>query len=1048
MRREVLKKFGSICLVCALVFSVIPYEVVSAKQNILKKETVVTNAGKSSSNSNSERKIFLSGEGKENDPYLISNASELKDVLDAIDGKWNRGKFNFAYFKLTSDISMNNVKIHEQEKNKQDFSGEFDGNGHTISELDATALFYGLDGRVKNLNIKNSKFSVAAIAQKGSEKTEITNCNLDKDVTITIIGKNITIERGGMIGKAHYIKNCVSKATYNVDLGSERSGGNIGGIVGSVSEIEGCTFEGELNVYGDGRDEDIQIGGVTGSAYNCLRCNNKGKISVARTSKYYLDDLLGGVIGRGTARLCNNSANINLSNSDIDIGGIIGRGNVRFCSNSGNITGGRSVGGLVAIADTKFAAGIYSSYNTGNVTGKKYVGGLAGIAKEKYRICNSYTCGKVNKEGNNAEIGIAVGNSDAAIYDKVYYQRQDSLNGAGNCQDIEGLEEKTEQELKSEVILEKLDDVSDYSVKSEYIHHWKLNSLNNGYPDLVVETVVENDTELREVSVESDKKIYYAYLTLKAKPYTVKSIKLKEADYYDGKYHIDYSGIKTTQSTAIGISIEKKDLKVQGFKYEQGSRLVFASSYLATESNSRNKINVKKEKSEKKYYCIGSDFVSVVQIGGYPSKYTTKTSGVKFIYNWEDDNRCADSLLDYITKTYRSRKITHSSRLNCDVSKPVTKKEKILSFRTGFHGSEVRFVWRKKGDIKWNMDYRLTFSKLKDFGVNGTTLQMRFLEDYVVNVYKKETSDEKEYYTVDDDNSLGDEFYGNIMNVKIPKLRRKPAPKIKIDVDNLTINIKNGMQISFDKNEWYTIYPYSKNGTYMDGYFDYENIYDSATDIYTCCKVESISLVDRRYCKYLDKDIDYGAFGQYIGKDIYVRTLGKNNLPSEIATVHLPDEMSYGPELSTTSVNGKIVVKDITRGKDDILSNPKYEYCIGEDIDYVIGYIEPKIDIYDKYDTLIKWKDLKEGMEINNKLSTKYTHIIYKAIGDAENGITKVTKKSYSKTFRFMEKGKGGDLKNTDIYIRRKGDKSSGTLPSMAVHYIVNGDLTGLNKED
>ena len=526
--------------------------------------------------------------------------------------------------------------------------------------------------------------------------------------------------------------------------------------------------------------------------------------------------------------------------------------------------------------------------------------------------------------------------------------------------------------------------------------------------------LIINNDDMRDISVESDKKIYYAYLPLKTKAYMLKSKNIKEADYYDGQYHIDYSSIKTSKSTSIGIAVENKDYNVKGFKSEQGSRYVFVSSFEADDENAKSSVKMKKEKTEKKYQCLGSDFVSVIQIAELPSKYTSKTSSIKFNYNWEDGNRRGVKLLDILTKSYYGIKESYSSKGYKSKAARITNKVDPSN-----SDGDISFIWRKKGDIKWNSDYTLTFNKLLAYGMNGTALQMRFLENCRIDAYKIGIEDGQEFYDEDTVNSIDESFYGNILNVKIPKLKKKTSPKVKIDAVNMTIGIKNGMQVSFDQKNWYTIFPYSKNGRYVRTYFDEEiNSYDEVENHATCRKINSISLLDSK-------------FQAYLGKNIYVRLLGKNNLPSEIATVHLPNAMSDAPKLNVVNTNGTLVIQDITKGTNDTLSNVQYEYCIGEDIDYLNMKKSEFESEY--YDTTIKWNKLKVGDKISNKLNSRYTYKFY-IIGESDDGPIKIKTKSCSRTVHLSENNYG-DLNNMDLYVRRKGDKSSTTLPSNSAHY-------------
>ena len=84
---------------------------------------------------------FSCGSGTESDPYKISNANDLKRLAtDVNGGTYYSGK----YFKLTGDIDLSNVYIHEPIGSLKEgffsdtinsFQGTFDGDGYTISGL-------------------------------------------------------------------------------------------------------------------------------------------------------------------------------------------------------------------------------------------------------------------------------------------------------------------------------------------------------------------------------------------------------------------------------------------------------------------------------------------------------------------------------------------------------------------------------------------------------------------------------------------------------------------------------------------------------------------------------------------------------------------------------------------------------------------------------------------------------------------------------------------------------------------------------------------------
>lgn len=115
---------------------------------------------------------FAGGDGSLLSPYLISNAQQFMaiDALDSTDGK---------YFKLINDIDMTGVESTTYPNEwgncfiANPFRGTFDGNGHSMinldKETDSVAIFGCLDSAtVKNLVITESGSNRIAVNAGGT----------------------------------------------------------------------------------------------------------------------------------------------------------------------------------------------------------------------------------------------------------------------------------------------------------------------------------------------------------------------------------------------------------------------------------------------------------------------------------------------------------------------------------------------------------------------------------------------------------------------------------------------------------------------------------------------------------------------------------------------------------------------------------------------------------------------------------------------------------------------------------------------------------------
>ena len=202
------------------------------------------------------------------------------------------------------------------------FTGSFDGQNHTISNLSINRLndnyvgLFGLigeGGEVKNVGVINvnitGKSDVGGLA--GINYGEISNSNTD----------------GAITGESQ-----------------------IGGLVGSNSN--GTVS----NSYSTGNVTGYSTGNVTGESFD-----------------------VGGLIGNNYKGNISNSYSTGNVTGEQKVGGLVGntyKGNISNSYSTGNVTGESDrVGGLVG---ENWDGNISNSYSTGNVTGEAGVGGLVG----------------------------------------------------------------------------------------------------------------------------------------------------------------------------------------------------------------------------------------------------------------------------------------------------------------------------------------------------------------------------------------------------------------------------------------------------------------------------------------------------------------------------------------------------------------------------------------------------------------------------------------------------------------------------------------------
>lgn len=213
--------------------------------------------------------IQVPGSGTEEDPYIISNTQEFKDVL----GKSKDG----TYYKL-SDNFDNTEEITTPISN---FHGSLDGNGKTI-----------------NVNIDNSKGTNYSVGLFSVNDGQISNLN----VAGKIVGGRSTAT-GGICAYNYsgVISNCNNYAEV---IGTD----TVGGICGCDWYDDGKFLQ--CNNYGNISGNE-QVGGICGSSKGSVKeCENRGSVTAA---KYYA----GGIVGKNCSSMedervekCKNYGNV------------------------------------------------------------------------------------------------------------------------------------------------------------------------------------------------------------------------------------------------------------------------------------------------------------------------------------------------------------------------------------------------------------------------------------------------------------------------------------------------------------------------------------------------------------------------------------------------------------------------------------------------------------------------------------------------------------------------------------------------------------------
>ena len=230
----------------------------------------------------------LEGSGTAENPYLISTADELFFFAKKV----NDGTYKNVSAKLTADIDLEQEDWTSIGTSTNPFTGTFDGNGKTISNIwsyerglfgyTSTGNYVdsGKNGRatIKDLTIKGvevynqSTSAVGGLVGQAGQNTEITNVTVTGYISIYGYGYV-----GGLVGQGYvHVDKCNVIGVNNEDGDISTIDANywaVAGIVGHAgseggSSITNCTVENvkiDSAIYGAGSIAGV---GTTGTIEN------------------------------------------------------------------------------------------------------------------------------------------------------------------------------------------------------------------------------------------------------------------------------------------------------------------------------------------------------------------------------------------------------------------------------------------------------------------------------------------------------------------------------------------------------------------------------------------------------------------------------------------------------------------------------------------------------------------------------------------------------------------------------------------------------------
>ena len=286
---------------------------------------------------------------QEGDYYLINDVADFKQLLAF-------GQDASLKFRLKNDLDL----AAEPGLYIPYLAGEFDGNGHKISNL---SLDYDL---VRPLGLFGYLALGGKVAGVGAENVNVTG----------------TSSVGGLVG---HDRGTVSNSHSTGDVtGNE----DVGGLAGySADTMSNCYFIGSVTGYD-------YVGGLVG--------DNSGDVTDSYSAGTVTgNEGVGGLLGENHADVSNSYSSGNVS-GDCCVGGLVGfteHVTVSNCYATGNVNGDSYVGGLAG--GNGYWGTVSKSYSTGSVIGNEHVGGLVGwndgaVSKSFW---DSQTSGQATSDG-------------------------------------------------------------------------------------------------------------------------------------------------------------------------------------------------------------------------------------------------------------------------------------------------------------------------------------------------------------------------------------------------------------------------------------------------------------------------------------------------------------------------------------------------------------------------------------------------------------------------------------------------------------------------
>ena len=301
---------------------------------------------------------FDSGTGSKTDPYIITTEAQLNSIRE--------NTLLSQHYKLGANINLTKTNWEPIGNNSTPFTGTFEGNHYTISNLQTNNTsnnYQGLFGYVQGGSISNLTVSTGSNGVKGYHYVGVlVGYNHSGTITNVQVSGQVSGTRhvGGLVGSNQgYSSNSGIITKGYADVTVSGSSYYVGGLVGfndSNGQIEQSAARGAVS----GSSDDV--GGLVGY--------NNGSISNAySTGNVNGRDYVGGLVGRNNGGSINRTYTISkVTGTGSDVGGLTGSGSASnsYWTREKSIIPTSAGGTHVTLPDMKLQS-TYSGWDFSNI---------------------------------------------------------------------------------------------------------------------------------------------------------------------------------------------------------------------------------------------------------------------------------------------------------------------------------------------------------------------------------------------------------------------------------------------------------------------------------------------------------------------------------------------------------------------------------------------------------------------------------------------------------------------------------------------------------